>query len=110
MRTTRLAMGLLIAIAVAGVAGCTHKLVSPQGDTSVAVYPDKASLQKVGNLKKQDGVMGQIGNLGETIVAKSVDTGTPVRIISSDPDGVEIEITDGPDKGLQGFVTPGSVD
>jgi predicted NAD/FAD-binding protein len=109
MRMTRFAMGLLAAIIVAGVAGCSHKLVAPQGETAVSVFPDKATLQKLGNLKKQSGVIGKLGNLGESIVAKQVDSGTPVRIIASDPDGVQIEITDGPQKGLQGFVTPDSV-
>jgi len=51
-----------------------------------------------------------LGDLGKNFVAKQVDGGTPVRIVGTSDQGYLIEITDGPNKGMQGFVAKASVD
>jgi hypothetical protein len=106
----RLVMGFMFPMLAMLVAGCTHRLVAPQGETTVAVYPDKTALQKVAELKKQSGVFGKLGNLGETIVATQVPAGTAVKILNRDPDSVEIEVSEGSDKGLHGYVKAAQVD
>jgi hypothetical protein len=50
-----------------------------------------------------------LGQMGEGFVTKELDNHTPVRIISQDSEGAQIEVTDGPDKGAQGFVAKDNV-
>lgn len=93
-----------------GMLGCGHKLVAHNGDSTVAVYPDENTFNKLSDLKKQGGVVGGvIGGLGEGIAAKQVDNNTPVRIISSDDKGSQIEVLDGAFKGMHGFVPKDNV-
>jgi hypothetical protein len=89
--------------------GCGHKLVAHNGDSTVAVYPDEDTFVKLVNLKKQGGVGGVIGGLGEGLAAKQVDNNTPVRIIRSDEKGAQVEVLDGAFKGIQGFVPQDNV-
>jgi hypothetical protein len=100
----------MIMVAALALAGCGHKLVAHGGDTTVAVFPDKASFEKLKNLQSQGGPVGMIGGLGASIVAKKVDNGTPVKVISSDDDGYQIEVLDGASKGMSGYVSKDSVD
>src|SRR5713226_5372688 len=87
------------------VAGCGHKLVAHNGESTVAVYPDENTFVKLTDLKKQGGVVGgMIGGLGEGLAAKQVDNNTPVRVINSDDKGAQVEVLDGAFKGMQGFV------
>jgi hypothetical protein len=51
-----------------------------------------------------------IGGLGASLVAKKVDNGTPVKVVTSDEDGCQIEVLDGASKGLEGYVSKDSVD
>ena len=82
------------------LAGCGHKLVAHNGESTVAVYPDEDTFTKLVDLKKQGGVGGMIGGLGEGLTAKQVDNNTPVRIIRSDDKGSQVEVLDGAFKGL----------
>ena len=91
------------------IAGCGHKLVAHTGESTVAVYPDENTFTKLTDLKKQGGVGGMIGGLGEGLAAKQVDNNTPVRIVSSDDKGSQIEVLDGAFKGLHGFVPQDNV-
>ncbi|HWJ39949.1 MAG TPA: hypothetical protein VNT29_02395 [Candidatus Limnocylindrales bacterium] len=91
------------------LAGCGHKLVAHNGESTVAVYPDEDTFTKLIDLKKQGGVGGMIGGLGEGLAAKQVDNNTPVRVIRSDDRGSQIEVMDGAFKGMQGFVPKDSV-
>ena len=91
------------------LAGCSHKLVAPEGGV-VRVYPSADALGKVSQMKHQGGAIGMLGELGSGLIAKEVPANTPVRIISSTPDADEIEVTGGPNKGLHGFVAPKDVD
>ncbi|MFZ0676965.1 hypothetical protein [Candidatus Binatus sp.] len=91
------------------LAACGHKLVAHNGENTVAVYPDEDTFTKLVDLKRQGGVGGMIGGLGEGLAAKQVDNNTPVRIVSSDDKGAQIEVTDGEFKGLKGFVARDNV-
>jgi len=103
-------LGAALILALFSLAGCGHKLVAHGGDTTVAVYPDKDSFDKVKAMEKQGGPAGLIGGLGESMMTKKIDAGTPVKILSSDDTGCQIEVVDGPNKGLHGYVSKDSVD
>ena len=53
--------------------------------------------------------MAMLGGLGEGFVTRELDNNTPVRIISQDSEGAQVEVTDGPDKGATGFVAKDNV-
>jgi hypothetical protein len=101
--STLILCALTFGIALA-VAGCGHKLVAHNGESTVAVYPDEDTFVKLTDLKKQGGVGGMIGGLGEGLAAKQVDNNTPVKILRSDDRGSQIEVLDGSFKGTTGFV------
>lgn len=109
MKKSRLAIAVSIVTLALFVAGCQHRLKAAPGETSVAVYPDEQTYTKLANLKKEGGMAGMIGGLGQTFAAKQVDDKTPVKIVSSDDLGYTIEVTDGPNKGVTGFVPKSSV-
>ncbi len=105
----RAALGVALAAALM-LAGCGHKLVANAGEHTVKVYPDQATFDKLAKLKSQGGAMGMLGGIGANIAAKEVDDRTPVRIVSSNDEGSEVEVADGPFKGLKGFVPRQNVD
>jgi hypothetical protein len=84
--------------------GCGHKLVAHNGETTVNVYTNKEQFEKVESMKSQGGPAGILGGLGESMLAKKVDSDTPVKVLSSDEKGASVEILDGPQKGFQGYV------
>jgi hypothetical protein len=97
--------------AMIALAGCSHKLVAHNGESTVAVYPDENTFVKLTDLKKQGGVVGgMIGGLGEGLAAKQVDNNTPVRVINSDDRGAQVEVLDGAFKGMHGFVPKDNLD
>jgi hypothetical protein len=100
--------GLLIGMAIV-IAGCGHRLVAHGGDRTVPLYPDKATFDKVKGLQNQGGPAGLIGGIGEGFVAKKIDDQTPVKVISTDDEGAEVQITDGAMKGTAGYVAKDSV-
>jgi hypothetical protein len=98
---------LIAAVSVAAAmlaAGCSHRVVANPGEHTVKLYRDEATFERIKDLKNQGGPMAMLGGLGEGFVTKELDNHTPVRIISQDSEGAQIEVTDGPDKGAQGFV------
>ncbi len=109
MKKSPFAFAVSILVLALFVAGCQHRLKAAPGETSVAVYPDEQTYTKLANLKKQGGVAGMIGGFGQNLAAKQVDDKTPVKIVSSDDLGYTIEVTDGPNKGLTGFVPKSSM-
>ena len=109
MSKARLAFAASFIAISAIVTGCQHRLVAAPGETSVAVYPDEQTYEKIANLKKQGGMAGMIGGLGQNFATKQVDDKAPVRIVSSDDKGDVIEVTDGPSKGVSGFVPKSSI-
>lgn len=109
-RGTRLAALCVALMAALALAGCSHKLVASTGEHTVKVYPDQATYDKLANLKSQGGPMGMIGGIGASLATREVDDQTPVRILSSNDQGSEVEVTDGPHRGLKGFVPRQNVD
>jgi hypothetical protein len=109
MRISTLVICAFVIGGVLALAGCGHKLVAHNGENTVAVYPNEDTFTKLVDLKNKGGVGGMIGGLGEGLAAKQVDNNSPVRIISSDDRGAQIEVTDGEFKGLQGFVAKDNV-
>jgi len=109
MRISTLVICAVVIGAMLAIAGCGHRLVAHNGEGTVAVYPDENTFTKLAELKKQGGVGGMIGGLGVGLTTKQVDNNTPVRIISSDDQGSQIEILDGAFKGTQGFVPKDNV-
>jgi hypothetical protein len=103
MRSRLFSTILLAALAVYAVS-CGHYVQATPGTHTVRLYPDEATFEKVNSLKHEGGPMGMIGGLGENFLAKELDDHTPVRIISQDSQGAQIEVLDGPHKGEQGFV------
>jgi hypothetical protein len=108
---TRLALAASLIGLALFVAGCQHRLVAAPGESTVAIYPDRQSYDKFQELKKQGNPLAQLARgFGQSFAAKkTVDDKSPVKIISSDDEGDLIEVTDGPDKGVTGFVPKNNV-
>ena len=91
------------------IAGCQHRLVAAPGENTVAIYPDRQTYDKLSELKKS-GPLGQLASgLGKGVESKAVDDKTPVNVLSSDDEGDVVEVVDGPNKGVSGFVPKNSV-
>lgn len=103
------AMGLLLA-ACTKQSVLTHKLVATGGERAVALYPDEQTFLKVSHKAQQGGVTGMIGDAQQDLSSKKIDDQTPVKILSSDRNGTEVEIVEGPMKGTAGFVANQNVD
>ncbi|MHB8329327.1 MAG: KOW domain-containing RNA-binding protein [Acidimicrobiales bacterium] len=99
------ALGMTIALV-----GCGHKLVAAQGEKSIPMYPDEQTFTKISQLKQQGGVQGMLGSVGQGLATKQIDDLTPVTVLSSDNNGAQVEITDGPMKGQTGFVSKQNLD
>ncbi len=110
MKIAKLIPPAALIIAIVTLAGCGHKLVAHGGDSTVAVYPDKSSFDRIKSMQSQGGPAGFLGGMGASIVAKRVDNGTPVKIDNCDDQGCQIEVLDGASKGLTGYVAKDSVD
>jgi hypothetical protein len=106
------------ALIMFGIAACNnpgtlaldHKLVATGGHSTVPLYPDEHTLVEVSHRSQQGGVTGMVGDVQKDFSAKQIDDQTPVRVISSDDDGTEVQIIDGPLKGQAGFVAKQNVD
>jgi hypothetical protein len=109
VRIANIALGAMLLAGTLWLAGCGHKLVAHDGDTTVNVFPNKETFDKVTSMKSQGGPAGMIGGLGESMMTKKADDNTPVNILSSDDEGDMIEVLDGRDKGLRGYVSKDNV-
>ena len=104
-----LAGALILSAAACQKADFQHKLVATGGSHTVPLYPDEATYLKVSHKAQESGVTGMVGNVQKNFTAKEIDDQTPVKIISSDDNGDEVQITDGPMKGQAGFVAKQNV-
>jgi hypothetical protein len=50
-----------------------------------------------------------IGGMGQSLMAKQVAGSTTVQVLSSDDEGAEIEILEGPNQGTRGYVAKDNV-
>ncbi|HLK86186.1 MAG TPA: hypothetical protein VKT27_06715 [Candidatus Binataceae bacterium] len=110
---TSILIGVLTLIAMGGCNGesvTTHKLVATGGQHQVALYPDEPTYLKVSRRAQQGGVNGLIGNAQQDLSAKQIDDQTAVKVLSSDNNGAEVQIVQGPMKGTVGFVASQNVD
>jgi hypothetical protein len=103
MKSKRVVIGAALAAAMFAI-GCGHRLVASPGEHTVKLYRDEATYEKIKELKKQGGPIAMLGQMGAAFVTRELDNHTPVRIISQDSEGAQVEVTDGPAKGTQGFV------
>jgi hypothetical protein len=110
VRIVRIAAAVALIGALFGFAGCSHKLVGRGGETTVSVFPSKKDFDNVMSLKSRGGAEGMVGGLGESFMAKKVAENTQVKILSSDSEGDEIQILQGPNAGLRGYVAKDNVD
>jgi hypothetical protein len=110
LKIVRFAARLVLIGALFGIAGCSHKLVGRGGETTVSVFPSKKDFDNVMSMKSRGGAEGMVGGLGETFIAKKVAENTPVKVFSSDSEGDEIQVLEGPNAGLRGYVAKDNVD
>jgi outer membrane lipopolysaccharide assembly protein LptE/RlpB len=110
MRFSTMRVFVIAAAAALMLAGCGHKLRATGNDATIALYPDEDTYKKIAQMKSEGGVAGMLGGLGQNLATKQIDNHTPVRIISSDDLGAQVEITDGVNKGAKGFVAKANVD
>jgi len=110
VRIVRIAIAVTLMGALLGITGCSHKLVGRAGETTVSVFPTKKDFDNVMSMKSRGGAEGMVGGLGETLVAKKVAESTQVKILSSDNEGDEIQVLQGPSAGLRGYVAKDNVD
>jgi hypothetical protein len=108
--TLRIAGALMLVGLLFGIAGCSHKLIGHSGETTVSVFPGKKDFDNVMSMKSQGGTAGMVGGLSETLMVKKVAQNTPVKILSSDSEGYDIQVLQGPNEGLRGYVAKDSVD
>ncbi len=92
------------------IAGCSHKLVGRGGETTVSVFPSKHDFDNLMSMKSHGGAEGMVGGLGENFMAKKVADNTPVKILSSDAEGSDIQVLEGPNAGLRGYVAKDNVE
>ena len=105
IRSAAIALG-----AVMMLGGCSHKLVATEGQTQVSIYPDEDTYKKLAQMKAQGGLSGMLSGMGENLAAGKLDNQTPVKIISGDDLGSNVEVSDGPSKGMKGFVPKANMD
>src|SRR5580658_4668520 len=99
---TALFIGGAITIAAAACNSATvlpHKLVATSGDRTIPMYPDEQTFLKVSHSSQEGGVTGMVGDVQKNFTAKQIDDQTPVKVLSSDSNGSEVEITQGPMNG-----------
>jgi hypothetical protein len=95
---------------LSGLAACTHKLVAHSGETTVNVFPTKDDFDKLMSMKSRGGAEGLVAGLGENFMVRKVAQNTPVKIISSDSEGAQIQVLEGPNAGLRGYVSKDNLD
>ena len=106
-RLSATARSCLMFLAIMGAivtSGCSHRVVANAGEHTVKVFPDQATYDKVASMRSQGGAIGMLGGIGANLASREVDDQTPVRIVTSNDEGSVIEVTDGPFKGVKGFV------
>lgn len=88
-----------------------HRLVSADGNKGVVVFVDEDVYRTLKTTNALGGPADQ-GVTAEELLgnAKEIPAGTPVRILSSDGDGSQIEVIGGPANGFKGFVPKANLD
>jgi hypothetical protein len=111
--TTALFIGGAVTIAAAACNSSSvlpHKLVATSGERTIPMYPDEQTFLKVSHSAQEGGVTGMVGDVQKNLTVKQIDDQTQVKVLSSDSNGSEVEITQGPMNGQAGFVANQNVD
>jgi hypothetical protein len=106
----RIAVFVTLISSVFVLAGCTHKLVGRAGESTVNVFASKHDFDNVMAMKSRGGAEGMVGGLGESFMARKIAQDTRVKILSSDSEGDDIQVLEGPNAGLRGYVAKDNVD
>lgn len=101
---------LILSVAACQKSALQHKLVATAGSQTVPLYPNEATYLNVAHKAQQGGVTGMVGNVQKDLTVKQIDDQTPVKIVSSDDNGDEVQIIQGPMAGQAGFVAKQNVD
>jgi hypothetical protein len=109
VRTKFAGLAAIVLVAAIALTGCQHRVVATGDNHTVKLYSDEATYVKLKSMRQEGGATGMLGGIGESLTTKELDNNTPIRIISSDSEGAQVEITDGPNKGAQGFVAKENV-
>ena len=117
MKISKMFVPIIAGFVVIAIAGCNspgtpilaHKLVATAGQTSIPLYPDEHTLIEVSHRSQQGGVTGMVGSVQKSFSAKQIDDQTPVQVLSTDDNGAQVQIIDGPLKGQTGFVAKQNV-
>ena len=75
-----------------------------------ALFPGEATYLKVAHTAQEGGVTGMVGDAQKHLSAKEIDDQTTVQIISSDSNGAQVQVIQGPMKGTTGFAPQQNVD
>jgi hypothetical protein len=110
LQVRKIAFALVMLSAVFIVSGCGHKLVGHNGETTVSVFNSKKDFDNVMSMKSRGGVSGLAGGVGENLVARKIPQDANVKILSSDSEGYEIEVLEGAEAGLRGYVAKDNVE
>ena len=110
MRITNIVIAAALICAMYAITGCSHRLVGHGGEANVSVFPNKQDFDSVTSMKSRGGPEGIVGGLGESFMARKVPDQTRVKVLSSDSEGDEIQVLEGPYTGLRGYVAKDSVD
>jgi hypothetical protein len=110
MKIVRFSVAVMLIGILAGLVGCSHKLIGRGGETTVDVFLSKKDFETVMSMKSQGGAEGMVGGLGESFMAKKVAENTPVKVLSSDSEGDDVQVLEGPNAGLRGYVAKDNVD
>ncbi|MBV8054806.1 MAG: hypothetical protein JO071_06140 [Deltaproteobacteria bacterium] len=110
VRIVRIAAAITLMGTLVSIIGCSHKLVGRGGETTISVFASKKDFDNVMSLKSRGGAEGMMGGFGETFMAQKVASDTPIKVLSSDSEGCEIQVLQGPNAGLRGYVAKDNVD
>jgi len=105
----KIALGLVLVSALLVISGCSHRLVGHGGETTISVFNSKKDFDNVMSMKSRGGVSGLAGGVGENLMSRKVGQDTKVKILSSDSEGYEIQVEEGPNAGLRGYVAKDNV-
>ena len=110
MTIVKITLAAAVIFVSLAVAGCSHKLVAHSGENTISVFHNKADFDKVRSMKSEGGAAGIIGGFGENFIATKVSENTKVKILSSEGESDEVEVVDGPNRGLHGYVSKDNID
>jgi len=109
---TRGRVTIAILLITLAVPGCSHHLVTGDGQRTVKVYKSEDVYNASVHIKRALGIQKTDG--AEKFAAwlnamaeneyKDIDSDTRVKVVSSDAAGANVEVLEGPNRDYKGFV------